>query len=547
MKLPLSLVGVAFATVVGCGGTEEGAPGGVAGETGAGAAPAGGSSSSAGSVSGGTDTGSAGSATGGSEGPSAGTSAVGGTTTGGIGGSGGGGGGSAGGPSLTLPEGTPKTVSMDGARLKQTQTDLRGGAAGSPEQKAALENLIAAAEVALTSGTWSVTRKPAEFVVGNDPHEYVSWGPYWWPNDASPPNKAGTFGKCPYKSFDGLHNPDVSKVTDRHGLHASTQAIFELALAWYLTGNTAYADQAEEVARVWFLNADTAMNPSMKQAQSQGPCGAGTATGIIEAAGYLTDALDGLSILALDTRADGWTPQDRDGIQAWMTKYTDFLKTSNVGKAEAAASNNHGTWYDVTLGSLYLFTGNEAAAKTLVNAAKQKRIDTQVKGDGSMPEELSRKTSWHYVNYNAAALCRLASVAEKVDVDLWAYRTPAGGSIAKAIGFMLPTATTNSPPGAWAKYNDITSPFDAAYQAEAFYSIRAAAELGNDEAAKVVVSQMPIPVQVPGHYCAGDRFPLGSDFCAITPGNAPFQDLQPAGAPAVDMWPILRTCRVPIN
>jgi hypothetical protein len=234
-------------------------------------------------------------------------------------------------------------------------------------------------------------------------------------------------------------------------------------------------------------------------------------------------------------------------MKAWMLKYTDFLKTSNVGKAEAAASNNHGTWYDVTLGSLYLFTGNEEAAKTLVNAAKQKRIDSQVKGDGSMPEELSRKTSWHYVNYNAAALCRLASVADKVDVDLWAYRTPAGGSIAKAIAFMLPTATTDNPPGAWAKYNDITTPFDAAYQAEIYYSIRAAAELGNDDAAKAIVAQMPIPVEVPGHYCAGDRFPLGSDFCAITPGNAPFQDLQPVGTPAVDMWPILRTCRVPIN
>jgi hypothetical protein len=290
------------------------------------------------------------------------------------------------------------------------------------------------------------------------------------------------------------------------------------------------------------------MNPSMEQAQSHGPCGAGTATGIIEAAGgYLTDALDGLAILALDTRSGGWSDSDQAGVREWMLDYVDFLKNSNVGKAEAAATNNHGSWYDALLASLYLFTGDDAAAKSVVNAAKQKRIDSQIEGDGSMPEELARATSWHYVNYNAAALCRLAATAARVDVDLWGYSTPQGGSIAKAIRFMLPTATTANPPGQWAQYADITKPFDAAYQAEAYYSIRAAAEYGKDAQAQQALAQMPVPIQVPGHYCAGDRFPLGSDFCGITPGNAPFQDLQPAGTPAVDMWPVLPTCRVPIN
>lgn len=548
MKQPLSVVGIVLMGVLACSEAAERpsdpSTGGVAGN-----ATMNGGSTNGGSTNGGSTfamagvvgtAGGVGSAGSGNEAGHGGT-----TSTGGVAGAAGAGG--SGGVAPAWPEGIPQTVLLDGPRLKQTQSELQGGAQGSVEQKAALANLLAAADIALGSGTWSVTRKPVEYVVGGDPHEYVSWGPYWWPNDASPPNKPGTFGKCPYKSLDGQHNPDVAKVTDRHGFHASSQAIYELSLAWYLTGNTAYADQAEEVARVWFLDAATAMNPSMKQAQSHGPCGAGTATGIIEAASYLTDTLDGLAILALDTRPEGWTERDRAGIQSWMTQFIDFLKTSAVGKAEAAATNNHGTWYDVTLGSLYLFTGNEDAARALVNGAKQKRIDAQVEGDGSQPAEISRKTSWHYANYNAAALCRLAGIAEKVDVDLWAYRTPDGGSIAKSIAFLIPAATTPNPPGPWAKYGDITTPFDAAYQAEAYYSIRAAAELGQDAQARAVSSQMPIPVGVPGHYCAGDRFPLGSDFCAITPGNAPFQDLQAAGTPAVDMWPILRTCRVPIN
>ena len=450
------------------------------------------------------------------------------------------------GPGAALPSGTPSTVLLDGAQLKKTQGELAGG--GSPELRAAFKNLLAAADIALKSGTWSVTTKPKEFVLNGDAHEYVSWSPYFWPSDAKPPTDTGTFGKCPYVSHDGMHNPDVSKVTDRHGLHASSEAIWELALAWYFTGNTAYADQAELVARTWYLDPATAMNPSMAHAQSNGPCGNGTATGVIEASGaYMTDALDGLSILALDTRATGWTAADQAGMKAWLTKYVDFLKTSSQGKAENAASNNHGTWFDALLSSIYLYQGDADGAKALITAARGKRIDSQIEGDGRMPLENARPTSWHYANYNASAFCRLASVGQRVGVDLWSYTNPKGGSITKAIAYMIPTAITKTPPGPWSQYNDITKPFDAAYQAEVFYSLHAAAELGKNATAAALFTQSPVPVAVPGHYCAGDRFPLGSDFCAITPGAAPFSDLQAEGTPAIDMWPLLPVCRVPIN
>lgn len=456
--------------------------------------------------------------------------------------------GGAGGTGPALPAATPATVLLDGPTLKTKQQALAGGTAGTAEQLAAFQNLIAAADIALRSGTWSVTTKAANFVVNKDPHEYVSWGPYWWPPDAKPPNTPGTFGKCPYVSHDGMHNPDVAKVTDRHGLHASSEAIFELALAWYFTGNTAYADQAERVTRAWYLDPATAMNPSMAYAQSDGPCGAGTATGIIEASGaYMTDALDGLAILALDTRATGWTATDQAAMKTWLGKLVDFLKTSSVGKAEGAAANNHGTWYDALLSSIYLFNGDTTNAKSVVTTARSKRIDPQIESDGRMPLELARPTSWHYSNYNAAALCRLAGVAAHLGVDLWSYTNPKGGSIVKAIDYLLPTAITKSPPGPWAQYKDITSPFDAAYQAESFYSIHANATYGKSNAAAAIVASSPIGVTVPGHYCAGDRFPLGSDFCAITPGASPFGDLQEESVAAVDMWPLIPTCRVPIN
>jgi hypothetical protein len=427
------------------------------------------------------------------------------------------------------------------------QQKLAGGN-GAPEEKAALANLTAAADKALSAGTWSVTTKNAMYVANSDPHGYVSWGPYWWPPDANPPGTPGTLSKCPYVQHDGIRNPNVDMITDRHGLHATSEAIFELALAWFFTGNTAYADQAERVARAWFLDAATAMNPDMTYAQMHGPCGTGNAAGLIEASGaYMTDAFDGLAILALDSRSNGWTAADQMGLQAWMAKFLSWLKASPIGTGEDAATNNHGSWYDAFVTSLLLFTGDTAGAKTVATTAQSKRIDSQIMADGSMPQELSRTTSWHYSNYNAAALCRLALTAKHVGVDLWGYKSSTGASIAKAIAFLIPTAKSAQLPGPWAMYNDITSPFDAAYVAESYYSIRAAAQYGNDPQAQAVVGMMPNPVQVPGHFCSGERFPTGSDFCAMTPGTMPFVDLQPAGTPAVDMWPIIPTCRVPVN
>jgi hypothetical protein len=449
---------------------------------------------------------------------------------------------------FTLPSGTPATVLLDGAQLAALQQQLGGGSSGSAEQKAALANLVAAAEMALNAGTWTVTSKDPMFVANNDPHAYVSWGPYWWPPDATPPNTPGTVSMCPYVSHDGIRNPNVDKITDRHGLHATTEAIFELALAWYLTGNPAYADQAEHLARTWFLDPATKMNPDMAYGQMHGPCGAGNAAGLIEASGgYLTDALDGLAILALDSRSNGWTADDQTGIQTWMKSFLGWVQTSTIGMGENAALNNHGTWYDAFVTSLLVFTGDMAGAKTIATAAEAKRIDTQIMADGSMPQELSRTTSWHYSNYNAAAMCRLALTAKHVGVDLWGYTSSAGGSIVKAIDFLLPTATSASLPGPWAMYKDITMPFDGVYVAESYYTIRAAAQYANDSKAQAVISQNPVPVQVPGHFCSGERFPTGSDFCAMTPGTMAFADLQASGTPAVDMWSIIPTCRVPVN
>ena len=67
--------------------------------------------------------------------------------------------------------------------------------------------------------------------------------------------------------------------------------------------------------------------------------------------------------------------------------------------------------------------------------------------DGSQPLELKRTKALSYSRLNLLGLMSLATLAERVGVDLWNYQAPGGGSIRKALDFLLPYIKT--PPQKW--------------------------------------------------------------------------------------------------
>ena len=66
-----------------------------------------------------------------------------------------------------------------------------------------------------------------------------------------------------------------------------------------------------------------------------------------------------------------------------------------------------------------LFAGDTDSARKIAEAAVEKRILSQIRPDGSMPEELARTRSLHYSIFGLQAMMQLASLAAQVDVDLW--------------------------------------------------------------------------------------------------------------------------------
>lgn len=267
-----------------------------------------------------------------------------------------------------------------------------------------------------------------ELIGGLDPHDYVSYAPYWWPN---PKTKNG----LPYIRKDGHIYEKLRNKGDQQKFNTMVQSVQQLSLAFYFTGKEIYAEHAAQFLRVWFLNPKTKMNPNVEGGQIiRGRRDKGRRAAINEMR-FLPNVVDS-ELMILKSKA--WTVEDHQKLTNWFSDYFKWLTTSSHGKEEQDRPNNHATWYDVQYSAIAIYLGKVELAKVVFENAKSARIKTQIKPDGSMPLELERASSLHYSLYNITALFALATLAEKSKVDLWNYTTPDGAGMRKALDFTIP-------------------------------------------------------------------------------------------------------------
>ncbi len=332
-------------------------------------------------------------------------------------------------PTLALATATvaavklPRTIVLDPKVLTETKAKL---AAGDKTLDSAFKKLIQDADAALKFKPPSVMDKP-QVADSGDKHDYLSLARYYWPD----PSKANGL---PYISRDGEVSPEIDSIPDKKGLGNVINTTATLGLAFYFTGEEKYAEKSAEILRVWFLNPETRMNPNGNYAQVQKGRGIPGGTGIIDFVALGT-IVDNVGLLE---ESKSWTDEDRQGMHAWIGDFLAWLTTSKPGQNEAAATNNHSTWYDTQVIAHMLFTGKNDAAKKRLEAVKSDRIAKQIEPNGAQPRELARTLSLHYSVYNLEAFFRVAELGARVGVDLWNYQTPDGRSIRKALDFMFP-------------------------------------------------------------------------------------------------------------
>ena len=267
-----------------------------------------------------------------------------------------------------------------------------------------------------------------------DRHDYYSFGIYWWPDPAKPDG-------LPYVRKDGMVNPASREGMDSVPFGRTNKAVSTLGLAYFFSGKEAYAAKAAELARVWYLDAGSRMNPNFNHAQAVPGLNEGRGIGLIEAS-TLPDLMDGIALIR---PSEAWTDKDDARMTEWLGAFHEWLRSSRNGQDQEKASNNHGVYYDVLASHLALFLGKKEEAEKRLQDALARRVDTQIRGDGKQPHELKRTISFSYTIFNTDAFFQLAALGESVGVDFWSHRGPDGQGLKPAMDLLAPYADPKKP------------------------------------------------------------------------------------------------------
>jgi hypothetical protein len=258
------------------------------------------------------------------------------------------------------------------------------------------------------------------------PHDFFSQADYAWPN---PTNKTG----LPYVSHDGESNPNVF-TWHRMAMRNMKDAVAALAAAYAITGDDKYAHKAAQFIRVFFLDAQTRMNPNLQYAQAVLGSSTGEPYGIIDTL-HLAELAVAVPYLE---KSPAFDPAVDTGLKQWFTDYTQWIMTSGPGIKEMDNPNNHSIACFVQLAAFAKYTGDQQVLAMCRDRFKTVLFPNQMTNDGSFPRELKRTKPYGYSIFQADNLSALCVLLSTPDDDLWKFTLPDGRTPRNAVDFIAP-------------------------------------------------------------------------------------------------------------
>ncbi|QRW24462.1 chondroitin AC/alginate lyase [Rhizoctonia solani] len=309
--------------------------------------------------------------------------------------------------------------------------------------KNAQDTIVQGAKQIATEGPWTVTSKTV-MPPTNNTHDYLSWGPYYWPDCAKAgnttqltPEQGKLWTTCEYITRDGLFNPDVRQVNDTGMFQAMSDSVFFNSMAWVITGDDTYASNAAKEINTWFIDPATSMTPNLNYAQvKRGPGSQiGQHTGVLDLK-CMSKLVSGVLMLR-NGSAPAWTGELDSGLKTWVNSYIGWLTTNELALQEKAATNNHGSFYFNQLAALQILVDDTAGAKKTIQEYFEGIYQGQISANGDQPLETARTRPYHYRAYNLAAMIVNARIGEYVGYDAWQLKTKDGATIQDACNYAM--------------------------------------------------------------------------------------------------------------
>ncbi|MEN9364241.1 MAG: hypothetical protein RI903_1550, partial [Bacteroidota bacterium] len=136
-------------------------------------------------------------------------------------------------------------------------------------------DFIKRADKALTQQKLYSVMNKVQIPPSGDKHDYMSQGPYWWPDPSKPNGK-------PYIRKDGVRNPEIKNITDSDEMDDLILDVEALTAAYQQTKQSKYAKFAATLIKTWFLNPATKQSPNLKFSQGIPGINDGRGIGLIE-------------------------------------------------------------------------------------------------------------------------------------------------------------------------------------------------------------------------------------------------------------------------
>ncbi|MCK5573036.1 MAG: alginate lyase family protein, partial [Bacteroidetes bacterium] len=320
----------------------------------------------------------------------------------------------------------PRAFSVKPSILMEARERIE---AGDPRWARAAEYVRAKADQAL--GVQPTSVMDDEYIApSGDEHDFLCPAPLWW---RDPEQENG----IPYVwNREGKINPEYYEIGDQLAFERMANAVRDLALGYYLFAEERYAEHASLLLRTWFLEPPTQMNPNLNHAWFERGRNEGTSSGIMSME-KLPYVIDAVGLLA---SSDAWTNKDHADMTDWAAAYLEWLTESEMGQDAKRIWNRFGTVYDVQAVTCALFLNQELFARRVVETSKEERINRHIRRDGRQPYALEREITFSNSIESVGYLFQLATMAERLGIDLWNYRASGGGSIRKALDFVAPYA-----------------------------------------------------------------------------------------------------------